>query len=194
MEDARFGAAAVGLVQDWPLVERETAADYRIFRAMRELRRSPRTGREHEFVVLDGPDWVNVVALTERRDFILVRQFRVGSRESTLEIPGGLVDAGELPLLAAQRELLEETGYAAESWSELGWVHPNPSVQSNRCFTFLALNCRKVGELQLDPGEDIQVELVAHDEFLKMAREGAIHHALVLAALFFYGGGNASGA
>ncbi len=92
---------------------------------------------------------MNVIALTDREDVVLIRQYRHGIGEVTLEIPGGLMDADE-PLAAAKRELLEETGYRAEEWIDLGYVHPNPAIQNNRCYTFLALGAKLAGAQSLD--------------------------------------------
>jgi len=72
---------------------------------------SPRTGREHAFFVLGCADWCNIVALTDDNQVVMVRQFRYGRGEETLELPGGMVDPSDpSPLEAARRELLEETG------------------------------------------------------------------------------------
>src|SRR5687768_5692732 len=112
--------------QPWQVVRSEADTDYRIFRARIEHTRAPRSGEVHRFVVLDTPDWINVVPVTRDGKVVLVRQFRHGLKDLSLELPGGLVDPGETPADAARRELLEETGYATEQWEPLGFVHPNP--------------------------------------------------------------------
>jgi len=138
------------------------------------------------FVVLDGPDWVNVVAVTAEGSWLFVRQFRIGSRTFTLEVPGGMVDAGEAPFVSAQRELLEETGYRSSRWRELGWVHPNPAFQLNRCFTYLAEDCTRVADMCQDAGEDLELLTLSTEEVMQAARNGAITHSLVLVAIFFW--------
>ncbi|MFZ1399124.1 MAG: NUDIX hydrolase, partial [Candidatus Promineifilaceae bacterium] len=103
------------MVEDWEKLDSEEIANYRIFKMRKDVRRSPRTGNEHSFFVLESPDWVNVVALTAENQVVLIHQFRHGTAEITLEIPGGMVDPHENdPAEAIRRELLEETGYAAE--------------------------------------------------------------------------------
>jgi ADP-ribose pyrophosphatase len=139
--------------------------------------------KEGEFYVIDAPDWVNVVALTEDDQLLLIEQWRHGIDAVTLEIPGGMVDPGETPAAAARRELLEETGFAAARWAPLGTVTPNPAIQSNRCHTFVALGCARVATPRFDGNERIHLRPVPYAEVPGLVAEGAIHHALVVAAL-----------
>ena len=170
----------------WERLESQHRDDYKIFQVRLDTARSPRTGEPHQFVVLETPDWVNVVPVTRDRQVVLVRQFRHGLGQTSLEIPGGLVDPGETADMAARRELLEETGYEALGWEYLGFVHPNPAFQNNRCHSYLALDCELVGEPALDSGEDIAVELVPVSKLAEMAATGAITHGLVLNALYWF--------
>ena len=172
-----------GAVPAWPLARRETLLDARVFRVRRDVRVSPVKGTEHDFFVLEGADWVNVVARTGSGEMLFVKQWRQGTEGETLEIPGGCVDAGDAtPLDAARRELREETGYVSDDWEDLGWVHPNPAIQANRCHTFLARGCRRVGEPSPDGSEDLRVETHAEADVPGLVRDGRIRHALVLAA------------
>jgi len=135
---------------------------------------------------LEMGDWVNIVALTAGDDpsVIFVRQHRFGTEQRSLEIPGGLIDPGEVPLRAAQRELEEETGYTSQQWSALSWTHPNPALQANKLFMFVARDCEKTSEVRLDPLEDCEVELVKYRELPALLARGEIRHALVLLALY----------
>ena len=146
----------------------------------------PEGGDPRPFYVLDVPDWINVIALTDDGEVPLVKQYRFGVEEPTIEIPGGMCDPGESPLLAAQRELREETGFAAERWTDLGWVYPNPPIQTNRCYTFLAEGARRVGEPQPDPNERFEQLLWPLTEVQQALGDGRINHALVLAAFQLY--------
>lgn len=156
----------------------------RLFRQVGVLRKSPHTGRVHDFTRLECPEWVHVVGVTREGEILAIEQFRHGIDASTLEGIGGVCDPGEAPLESARRELLEETGHEADDWVSLGWCTPNPAVQDNRCHLFLALDCRPVAELHLDPSEELRVWALAWSEWEAKLQSGEIHHALVLAAFF----------
>lgn len=166
----------------WTRRSAEVLGDHRIFKLLREVLVSPRNGRELDAVIVDAPDWVNVVAFTMDRHCVLIRQYRFGTQSVTLEIPGGIIDPGEAPFEAAKRELREETGYEATHWTALGSIAPNPAFERNRLHTFLAEGCTRVGEQQQDPGEDIDVELVEESRIDALLAEGAMDHALVALA------------
>jgi ADP-ribose pyrophosphatase len=166
----------------WKRLDSRLMADYRIFKLLRERFESPRNGHTVDAVVLEPPDWVNVVALAQDGACVMIRQYRFGSDAVTLEIPGGMIDPGETPLAAAQRELREETGYAAERWTSLGMIAPNPAFSRNRLHTFLAEGCSVVGEQQQDMSEDIEVVLVPELRLDDLIAQGAVDHALVVVA------------
>lgn len=148
-------------------------------------RTSPHTGRGHAFTRLKCPEWVNVIAfraLDLGGELLVVEQFRHGIDAATLEIVGGLCDAGEDPSESARRELEEETGHTPGHWFSLGACTPNPAVQDNHCHFFLATECRPKGALKLDPSEELRLWGVPWSEWRDRMADGRVHHALVLAA------------
>ena len=170
----------------WERLARERLHDCRVFSVQRVRARSPRTGGEHDFYTIDASDWVNVVALTPDDCVVMVRQYRHGAERVTLETPGGMVDPGETPAQAAARELIEETGYAAEEIFPLGGVNPNPALFSNRLHGFLARGARRVREVRNESTEETHVELVPLARLREEVRAGRVEHALVIAVAYLY--------
>ncbi len=173
------------MLEPWPELSRRTLTKLSSFEVVEARRRSPRTQGEHGFFLVGCRDWVNVVPFTDAGKVVLVRQYRHGSDSFTLELPGGAIDPGEGYLEAARRELREESGYAARELVLLGDVNPNPSIMMNRCGTVLARGCQRVGDLDQDPGEDLEVVELTTAELRTAIRAGETDHALVLAALVY---------
>lgn len=166
----------------WKLGARIPAADYRVFTTAFVDGIHPRTGATKRFSLIEAVDWVNVIAMTRDHRIVLIRQFRVGSNEVCLEIPGGMVDPGETPAEAAARELAEETGYASVHWHALGRVSPNPAIMTNHLYTFLARDAVQTAPPQPEGSEVIAVETATLAECHAAIRDGRIDHALVIAA------------
>jgi 8-oxo-dGTP pyrophosphatase MutT (NUDIX family) len=171
-------------VKPWLRLRQGLEHDYRVLKVREDRWADPRSGQEHPRVLVDCADWVNVIAVTPEEQLVLVRQFRFGTQAVTLEIPGGMVDPGEDPAAAAVRELEEETGYVPGRVVPLSSVHPNPALQPNQCFSYLALDCVKRHEGRQDAGEDIAVELHPRADLPRLILEGHITHSLVVVAFF----------
>jgi 8-oxo-dGTP pyrophosphatase MutT (NUDIX family) len=173
-------------IKAWEILESTELFKAGFFRLRKDRCRVP-DGREHPgYYVMEFGDWVNVVPITKAGEIVLIEQYRHGSQEITLEIPGGAVDANEEGKLevAVKRELLEETGYEAENIQKVGVHHPNPAIQNNRTHTFLASGCQLKERQNLDPFEEIAIRLVDLKEAFRLALEGKITHSLMLASLF----------
>ena len=117
--------------RSWTFLRSHDVTDHHIFRLRHDLYRFEPSGQEQDFIVIDTVSWVNVVPVTTEGNVVLIRQYRHGIRDVTMEIPGGMMDEGETPEAAAARELREETGYVAEKIRLLARVLPNPAVQNN---------------------------------------------------------------
>ncbi len=167
----------------WERIASEIAYTCRIFSIRRDRARFSRDEAEHDFHVLESTDWVNIIPITPANEVVLVRQFRHGVRDCTLEIPGGMVDTEDAsPLVAARREMKEESGYDSERVEALGSIHPNPAIQANRCYSFVAWDVERRCDPQFDSTEETEVELVPLVRIPELIRAGDITHALVVVA------------
>lgn len=139
-----------------------------------------------EYYVLEYPDWVNVIAITKDGQFVMERQYRHAARKISLELPCGVMEEGETPLEAAQRELLEETGFGGGQWKKLMELSPNPSAMSNMTHCFLAIGVEKIAEQHLDETEELSVLFMTKEEVKRMLNENQICQALMVAPLYKY--------
>ena len=137
--------------------------------------------RNSTFYRMHFPRWVNIIPVTPLGEVLFIKQFRHGIQSETLEIPGGIIEENEVPIDGAKRELLEETGYSSNEWVDLGFVSPNPAIQSNLCYVFLAKNVVKTNDTDFDPDEEIFSKLVPLDKLSEtIALE--VNNAIVLSS------------
>ena len=172
--------------QRWKKLEARTIAHTRIFDVQSVDFQHPARLKSQDFFVINAPDWVNVVALTPDRQLVLVRQFRFGLDDFSVEIPGGVMDPGENAIAAGVRELREETGYIGTAARLLGVVHPNPAMQNNRCHLVLVENACREARLDWDSDEEFEILTRPVDEVYQLAYDGGITHAMVLDALLLF--------
>ena len=141
------------------------------------------------FTVLDTSDWAIVIPVLETargREFVMVRQWRHGAQELSLEFPGGVFEKSENALQAAARELLEETGFCAKKMEKLGEFSPNPAIMSNRVHFFLAQDLAPPSAQNLDEDEYVEVETVPWEEVFRGMGKPPYIHALMGTAMSLY--------
>jgi ADP-ribose pyrophosphatase len=169
----------------WKTKDSKLALDCRVFRVREDQMVSPHNSKEYKFFCIECPAWVNVIAITENKEVVLIEQFRHGISEITLEIPGGMVDEDEPPQDTAARELVEETGYRGSPPVLLGRSRPNPALQNNWLYSYLITDARLEEEPNPNETENILVKKVPIDEIDSLIVNGRITHSLVLAAFHF---------
>jgi ADP-ribose pyrophosphatase len=138
-----------------------------------------------DYYVLEYPNWVNAIALTEEGKIIMVRQYRHAADIVSLEVPGGVIDGDEAPEFAVKRELLEETGYSFKSCKFIAELYPNPATSNNRTFTYILTGGVKTHEQHLDEHEILNVEEYTVDEVKQLIKDNKIAQALHVAALYY---------
>jgi 8-oxo-dGTP pyrophosphatase MutT (NUDIX family) len=170
----------------WRIHGRERLGSFRIFDVERVALEDAEGRARGDAFTLRFPDWCNVVAITPDDRVVLVWQYRFGTGALSLEIPGGVIEAGEPPEQAARRELREETGYEAESLEPLLTLEANPALQANRCYTFLARGARPTGETGFDALEELETVLAPASRVADLLDGGQVTHSLVHSALEAY--------
>ena len=145
----------------------------------------PNGNIKDEYYVLEYPTWVNMIGITEQNTILFVRQYRHGANSILVELPAGVVEAGEDPKDAARRELLEETGYAFDSIEYICELFANPATSGNVTYTYLLQGGKKVQEQDLDSSEDIEVVEMTIEEAKQFLIDNKIGQALHTSALFY---------
>lgn len=140
-----------------------------------------------EYYVLEYADWVNIIAITKDKKFVLVEQYRHGIEKNCMEVCAGVCEKEDAsPLVSAKRELLEETGYANGTWTEFMRVAPNASANNNFSYCFIAEGVEKVSEPTPEESEDLRVHLLSFDEVKSLLQNGEIVQATMAAPLWKY--------
>jgi len=138
-----------------------------------------------DYYVLEYPNWVNAVAITDDNKILMVQQYRHAAEIVSIELPGGVIEAGESPEGGLRRELLEETGYQFDDFELLCITYANPSTANNYTSCYLARGGRKVQGQSLDEHEELIVETFTIDEVKQLLAENKIAQALHCTGLFY---------
>lgn len=138
-----------------------------------------------KYIIMNARDWVAVIPEKDDK-FLMVKQWRHGEKALNVEFPGGVIEKGEDPAVAAARELVEETGYKAGKLIKLGCTNPNPALFSNHFHVYLAKDLVFTGSQHLDSDEFINcIEISKQEVFENMGTE-QMHHGLMGTAFFYY--------
>jgi 8-oxo-dGTP pyrophosphatase MutT (NUDIX family) len=132
---------------------------------------------------IQHPGAAAMVPLLNQEQVVLIKQYRHAIRKFIWEIPAGTLNPGESPLNCAKRELIEETGYSAADWHQLGTITPLPGCSNERIHIFLALEL-KPAQQHLDDDEMLKVCQVNLDEALQMILKGEISDGKTISGLF----------
>lgn len=170
-------------MKEWEIIRSVEIGDLSIFKARYDFLKNPRNNKEVKVTVLQANDAVNVVALTTDNKILFINQFRFGTRAFSLEVPGGFIEKDEIPLVAAKRELQEETGYTAPHWEYLGAVYANPVFMDSKIHHFVAHEATLTDQLALDEAEDIEVILLSKKDLKELVTENKLKHPHTLSAL-----------
>lgn len=139
-----------------------------------------------EYYVLEYPDWVNVIAIDDHGQYVMVRQYRHGIGLTLTELCAGVCEPGEDPLCAAKRELAEETGYTGGRWTKLMAITANASTHTNLTHCYLAEGVTLTTAQHLDRTEDVRVQLLTEQQLLQLMRNDEVKQALMAAPLWKY--------
>jgi ADP-ribose pyrophosphatase len=175
-----------GNKKPWKVLETEEILSAGFFKMKRDRLELPDGRIMPRYYSMEFSDWVNIVPITTDGRIVLINQYRPPVKGFCIEVPGGAMEpkTGESPEVAAVRELAEETGYVPREVVLLAKLDPNPALQTNKLWIYLALDCEKMSEQKLDPYEEIEVLVEPVDEVRKLLIDGKVTHALCLASLY----------
>ena len=173
--------------RNWKVLKSEYLSRQPWFTVRREEVELPNGNRIPEYYIFEYPEWINVIAITKEQKFVFVSQYRHGLGITAYELCAGVCEKEDAsPLVSAQRELLEETGYGNGNWSELMVIGVNPSTHTNLTYCYLATDVESVMAQHLEDTEDLSVHLLTLDEVKELLLNDQIKQALHAAPLWKY--------
>jgi 8-oxo-dGTP pyrophosphatase MutT (NUDIX family) len=168
----------------WKKLDSRYVYDDRWFKARADTCEFPDGRIIEPYYVVELPDWCNTIVVTKDDRMILVRQYRYPVNQTTLELPGGVIEKGEEPKAAAKREMEEETGHTSDDLEFLMQLAPNPAINDNKAYFFLARNAVPTLSKNLDPFEDLDILSFSKEEILQLLKENKIQHGVQVGPLY----------
>jgi 8-oxo-dGTP pyrophosphatase MutT (NUDIX family) len=172
------------MIQEWEKLSSEIVYQKKWMKIKEEACKLPNGQIIDPYIIVDVPGFCNVFVVTEAEEVILVKQYRHAAGIISIEMPGGMIDEGEDPMIAAAREMQEETGYSSNDITLLYTISPNPPLESNRAWFYLAKNAVQVHATALDQYEDIELIKLSKKEFMQCLLNNEFTHGIQLGAMF----------
>lgn len=170
----------------WEILSTEYLIQRPWLTARRDHVKLPTGAEIPEYYVLEYPDWVNIIAITKEREFVMVRQYRHGLQETRYELCAGVCEKGEDPMESARRELYEETGFGGGTWRRWMTISANPGTTTNLTHCYLATDVERISTQHLEETEDLTVHLLTETEVRALLEGDEVRQALMAAPLWKY--------
>jgi|LakMenEpi03Aug12_release.lakeMendotaPanAssembly.Ray.scaffolds.fasta_scaffold00409_49 ADP-ribose pyrophosphatase len=172
------------MIQKWEKLSSEIVYKKKWMNIKEEACKLPDGQIIDSYIIVDVPHFCNVFVVTAADEVIMVKQYRHAAGMVSIEMPGGMIDEGEDPMVAARREMQEETGYTSEEMSLLYAISTNPALESNRAWFFLAKNAVHNQATALDQYEDIELIKYTKSAFMQCLLNNEFTHGIQLGAMF----------
>ena len=170
--------------QRWKKITSKKVFEDRWFKARADACQFPDGRIIDPYYVVELPNWANAVVVTPNNEIVLVKQYRYPVDAVTLELPGGVINEGEDPMVAALRETQEETGYSSDQIQLICKTAPNPAINDNTAYFYLIENAVPTAQTNPDFFEDIEVVLYSKNDFIQLLQQNKIMHGVQLGPIY----------
>ena len=170
--------------QRWKKITSKKVFEDRWFKARADACQFPDGRIIDPYYVVELPNWANAVVVTPNNEIVLVKQYRYPVDTVTIELPGGVINDGEDPMVAALRETQEETGYSSSQIQLICKTAPNPAINGNTAYFYLIENAVPTAHTNPDFFEDIEVVLYSKNDFIQLLQQNKIMHGVQLGPIY----------